>query len=324
MWELDHKEGWALKNWYFQIVVLEKIVESPLDSKIKPLDPKGNWPWIFIGRTDAEAEAPILWPPDVRSRLIGKDPDGGKDWGQKEKRVSEDEMAGWYHWCNGHELGQTLGDGEGQRGLVYYSPWGRKEWDTTERLNNKNISCRWLLFHGCWQKPRDSGSETKAFITHSTACSMSLLFACTGFPCLPCLTRRVQVDACTGHGLHYKRGTLSLGNLPFYSNSKQTLSLILVRDIIPQGFLLQTQSWEIIQVKSSQDLEISVYLARWRVVLETCGGMFPNMQSFLKSFMLGKASEFILFPSFSLSFSLSLCLSHIYSIHIVFQGGKGI
>ena len=95
MWELDHKEGWALKNWYFRTVVLAKTLKSPLDSKeIKPLNPKGNLPWIFIGGTDAEAETPILWPPDVKSKLIGKDPDAGKDWGQKDKGATEDEMVG--------------------------------------------------------------------------------------------------------------------------------------------------------------------------------------------------------------------------------------
>ena len=98
LWELDHKEGWVLKKWYFWIMVLEKTLESPLDSKeIKPVNPKGNQPWMFIGRTDAEAEAPILWPPDVKSRLIGKDPYVGKDWGQKEKEekgATEDEMVG--------------------------------------------------------------------------------------------------------------------------------------------------------------------------------------------------------------------------------------
>ena len=94
MWELDHKEGWVLKNWGFQIVVLVKTLESPLDSKkIKPVNPKGNQPWIFIGRTNAEAEAPILWLPNVESQLIGKDPDAGQDWGQKEKGATEDEMV---------------------------------------------------------------------------------------------------------------------------------------------------------------------------------------------------------------------------------------
>ena len=105
MWKLDHKEGRAPKNWYFWTVVLEKALESPLDIKeIKPVNLKGNQPWILIGTTDAEAEAPILWPPDVKSQLIGKDPDAGKDWRQEEKGTTEDEMAAWYHQLNGREF----------------------------------------------------------------------------------------------------------------------------------------------------------------------------------------------------------------------------
>ena len=126
MWELDHKEGWALKNWCFWTVVLEKTLESPLDWKgIKPVNPKGNQPRIFIGRTGAKAETPILWPPDVKSRLIWKDPDAEKDWGQ-EKRATEDEMVGWPHWLNGHELEQTQGNSEGQGSLLCCSSWGHK------------------------------------------------------------------------------------------------------------------------------------------------------------------------------------------------------
>ena len=99
MWELDHKEGWVPKNWCFQTVVLEKTLESPLDCKeIQPVNPKGSQSWIFTGRTDAKAEATIVWPPDVKSRLTGKDPDAGKDWGQEKKRALEDEMARWHHW----------------------------------------------------------------------------------------------------------------------------------------------------------------------------------------------------------------------------------
>ena len=99
MWEMDHKENWVLKNWSFWIVVLEKTLENPLKCKeIKPVNHKGSQPWIFIGRTDAEAEAPILWPPDLRSWLIGKDLDAEKDWGQEEKGMTEDEMVGWHHW----------------------------------------------------------------------------------------------------------------------------------------------------------------------------------------------------------------------------------
>ena len=111
MWKLDHKEGWALRNWCFQTVVLEKTLENPLDCKeIKPVNPKRNESWIFIGKIDAEAEAPTLWPPDTKYQFIGKDV--GKYWSQKEKRVTEDEMVGWHHWFNGNELGQTPGDSE--------------------------------------------------------------------------------------------------------------------------------------------------------------------------------------------------------------------
>ena len=107
MWELDHKEGWTPKKWYFQIVVLEKTLESSLDCKeIKAVNPKGNQSWIFIGRTDAEAEAeaPILWPPDVKNWLLGKDPDAGKDWKQEEKGMTKDKMIGWHHQLNGDEF----------------------------------------------------------------------------------------------------------------------------------------------------------------------------------------------------------------------------
>ena len=131
MWELDHKKGWVLKNWWFQTVMLEKTFESPFDSKeIKPGNPKGNQPWLFTGMTDDEA--PIFWPPDVKSQLTGKDPDAGKDWGQEEKGMTEDEMVGWHHWFNGQEFEQTLGDSEGQGSLECCSPWGCKESDMTE------------------------------------------------------------------------------------------------------------------------------------------------------------------------------------------------
>ena len=137
-WELDHKESWAPKNWCFWTVVLEKSLKSPLNCKeIKPVNPKGNQSWIHIGRTDAEAEAPKLWLPDARSWQIGKDPNAGQDWKCEEKGITEDETVGWHHQLNGHEFEQALGDGEGQGGLVCCSPWGRKELDTTEQLNNK-------------------------------------------------------------------------------------------------------------------------------------------------------------------------------------------
>ena len=129
--------GRAPKNRCLRTMMLEKTPESPLDSrKIKPVNLKGNQPWILFGRTDAEAEAPVFWSSDANSRLTGKVPDAGKDWRQKEKRVSEDEMAGWRHQFYGHELGQTSGDSEGQKGLVCCSPWGCKELDMLGRLNN--------------------------------------------------------------------------------------------------------------------------------------------------------------------------------------------
>ena len=123
-------------NWCFWTVVLEKTLESPLDcKKIKPVSPQGNQSWIFIGRTDAEAETPILWPPDIKNLLIGKDPDAGKVWRQEEKGTTEDEMDGWHHRLNGHEFEQAPGAGDGQGSLACCTPWGCKESDTTEQLN---------------------------------------------------------------------------------------------------------------------------------------------------------------------------------------------
>ena len=136
MWELDWEKSWAPKNWCFWTVVLEKTLESPLDCKeIQPVHPKGDESWVFIGRTDAKAEIPILWPPRAKSWLIGKDPDAGRDWGQEEKGTTEDEMAGWHHWLDGGEFGWTLGAGDGLRGLVCCDSWGHKESDMTELLN---------------------------------------------------------------------------------------------------------------------------------------------------------------------------------------------
>ena len=132
MWDLDHK---PLKNVCFLTVVLGKTLEGPLDCKeIKPAIPKGNQPWIFTGRTDAEAEALILWPPDAKSQLIGKDPDAGKNWRQ-EKWITEDKMVGWHHQFNGDEFEKAPGDGEGQGSLACCSMWSHKEWDMTEQLN---------------------------------------------------------------------------------------------------------------------------------------------------------------------------------------------
>ena len=136
MWELDYKESWAPQNWCFWTMVLENTLESFLDCKeIQPVHPKGDQSWVFIGRTDVEAETPILWPPDAESWLIWNDPDAGKHRGQKEKGTAEDEMVGWHHQLNGHGFGWTPGVGDGQGGLEYCGSWGHKESDMTERLN---------------------------------------------------------------------------------------------------------------------------------------------------------------------------------------------
>ena len=128
MWKLNYKESWVLKNWCFWTVVLEKTLKSPLDCKeIQPVHRKGGQSWVFIGRTHAEAETPILWPPELKNWLIGKDPDAGKDWRQEEKRMTEDEMVGWHHWLNGHGFEQAPWVGEGQGSMVWCSPWGHKE-----------------------------------------------------------------------------------------------------------------------------------------------------------------------------------------------------
>ena len=155
MEKLDHEEGHALKNWCFRTMVLEKTLESPLYYKeIKPVHPKGNQSWIFIGRTDAEAEAPTLWPPDAKIQLTGKDPDAGKDWGQEEKRTTEDEMVGWHHWFNGHDFEQTLEDSEGQGSPACCSPWSWKESDHNLETEQHSVSFpihilpMWIL--GCF------------------------------------------------------------------------------------------------------------------------------------------------------------------------------
>ena len=159
MWELDYKESWALKNGCFWTVVLEKTLVSPLDCKeIQPVHPKGDQSWAFIGRSDVEAETPVLWPPHAKSWLIWKDPDAGEDWGQEEKGTTENEMVEWHHWLNGHEFGWTPGVGEGQRGLGCCSPWGCKESDMTEWLNwtELNLLFPWIAsLHPC-RNPRRS------------------------------------------------------------------------------------------------------------------------------------------------------------------------
>ena len=160
MWDLVHEENWVLKNWCFWTVVLDKTLESPLDCKeIKPVNPKANQSWIFIGRIDAEA--PILWPPDGKSLLIGKDPDAGKHWGQEKKEAAEDEMVEWHHWLNGHEFGQALGVGNRYGSLVCCCPWGCKGSDTSEQLNWTELTIvspdfGYLNFYRCAKLSDDS------------------------------------------------------------------------------------------------------------------------------------------------------------------------
>ena len=149
------KASWAPKNWCFWTVVLEKTFESPLDCKeIQPVHPKGDQSWVFIGRTAAEAETPILWPPDVKDWLIGKDPDTGKDWGQEEKGTTEDEMVEWHHWLNGHEFEQAPWVGDGQGGLACCSMGlqrVRHDWWTELNWADSPISCHSLVSsQGCW------------------------------------------------------------------------------------------------------------------------------------------------------------------------------
>ena len=156
---LDHKDGWVLKNWCFWTVVLEKTLESPLDCKeITPVRPKGNQSWIFTGRIDAEAEAPILWPPDTKSWLTGKDLDAGKDWRQEEKGTTEYKMVGWHHQLSGHEFEWALGDGEGQGSLVCCSPCGCKESDMIEQLNKIPFASRdfWKIDMMVYVQPFES------------------------------------------------------------------------------------------------------------------------------------------------------------------------
>ena len=165
-WTIKKAERW--KNWCFWTVLLEKTLESPLDcKKIQPVHPKGDQSWVFIGRTDAEAETPILWPPDMKNWLIWKDPDAGKDWGQEEKGMTEDEMVGWHHWLCGHEFGWTPGVGDGQGGLVCCSSWGGKELDTTEQLN-------WTELKVVFWCPREDWGQKRVFYFDK----ISLLMPC--------------------------------------------------------------------------------------------------------------------------------------------------
>ena len=173
-------------NWCFWTVVSEKTLESPLDCKeLKPVHPKGNQSWVFIGRTDAVAKAPALWLPGVKNWFIGKDPDSGKDWRWEEKRKTEDEMVGWHHQLKGHESEQDLDDGEGQGSLACCSPWGHKKLDMTELVNNSNHNPLTHLDH--WSYLREIDIDlfdwedgwlifwvTLNYNTHSEGCSFFL------------------------------------------------------------------------------------------------------------------------------------------------------
>ena len=173
MWELEYKESWALKNWCFWTVVLDKTLESPLSCKeIQRIHPEGNQSWIFIGRTDAEAKIPILWPPDVKNWLFWKDHDAGKDWRHADKGITKDEMVGWHHWLDGQEFEQAPGAGNGHRSLACCSPWGRKESDKTEGLN-------WTELNWCRESMRRCifcSSEVKWHLTSSSLFSLMMSF----------------------------------------------------------------------------------------------------------------------------------------------------
>ena len=151
MWELDCEEGCVLKNWCVWTVVLERTLESPLDCKeIQLVHSKGDQSWVFIGRTDAKVETPVLWPPHAKSWLIGKDSDIGRDWGQEEKGTTEDEMVVWHHWLNGRESEWTPGFSDGQGRLACCDSWGPKESDTTEQLNWTKLKPEKHLFLLYW------------------------------------------------------------------------------------------------------------------------------------------------------------------------------
>ena len=168
LWELDCKESWAPKNWCFWTVVLKKTLESPSDfMEIQPVHPKGDQSWVFFGRTDAKAETPVLWPPHAKSWLIGKDSDAGRDWGQEEKGMTEDEMAGWHHQLDGREFEWSPGVGDGQGGLACCTSWGRKESDTTEQLNW--IELRSLVGNSPWIR------EELDMIKQTSTCHMFLI-----------------------------------------------------------------------------------------------------------------------------------------------------
>ena len=178
-----HIESSAPKNWCFWTVVLEKTLESPLDCKeIQPVHPKGDPSWVFFGRNDAKAETPGLWPPNVKSWFIGKDPDAGRDWGQEEKGMTKDEMAGWHHGLDGHEFEWTPAVGDGQGDLVCCDSWGCKELDMTKlnwtELDAYRLSWSRVSMGSELQHPRKTWGRLNGLLSENK----SLLFATGYFP----------------------------------------------------------------------------------------------------------------------------------------------
>jgi len=191
MWELDYKQSWA--PWFFWTVVLEKTIESPLDSKeIQPVHLKGNQSWIFNGRTDAEVEAPILWPPDVKNWLSGKDP-AGKDWRQEEKGMTEDEMVGWHHQLDGHKFEQDPGVVDGQGSLTRSSSWGHKESDTTEKLN--------------WTELREGSMDFKPFTNLTNGIKKTFSFL-KKYKSIYFHWRLITLQYCIGFAIHQHESLL--------------------------------------------------------------------------------------------------------------------
>ena len=183
MWELDYKESWAPKNWCFWTVVLEKTLERLLDCKeIQPVHPKGDQSWVFIERTDVEAESPILWPPDAKSWLVWKDSDAGKDWRQEEKGMTADEMAGWHHWLDGCESGWTPGVGDGQGGRPGVLQFMGSQRDTTEQLNwtelkTSSDSTKTAKHTGiCHKDPCLEGKIKRNMTPNIPVCALSFYF----------------------------------------------------------------------------------------------------------------------------------------------------
>ena len=200
MWELDHKESWAPKNWCFWTVVLEKTLKSHLGCKeIKPVILKGNQSWIFIGRTDAEAETPMLWPHDTKNWLIGKEPYAGKDWRQEEKGITDDETVGWHHWLDGHEFEQPLRVGDGQESLMCSSPWDHKELDMTERLNWSELNWFCILFtlHTNFHLYKEPFPSLRGMLgRHGN--SLNLFFYLFVFPFIFISWRLITLQYCSG------------------------------------------------------------------------------------------------------------------------------